>query len=128
MALLSLYNLFLQTGALPSEWKVAIIQPIPKPKDPTTMRPISLLSCPAKILERMVLARLKWQSGSFHPSLFAYQSHRSTTTCLMTLLDALRSRSELVVFLDLEKAVELASPPAILEALTRKGIRPTMGI
>ena len=46
----------------------------------------------------------------------------------MTLLDALRSRSELVVFLDLEKAVELASPPAILEALTRKGIRPTMGI
>ena len=41
----------------------------------------------------------------------------------MTLLDALRLRSGLVVFLDLEKAFELISPAAILEALTRKEIR-----
>ena len=55
--LLPLYNLSVETGA--SEWKVVTIQPIPKPNDPTTMRPISLQSYPAKILVLIVLARLK---------------------------------------------------------------------
>ena len=87
------------------------------------MRPISLLSCPSKILERIGLNRLKWQTGDLHPSLFAYQQQRSTSTCLMSLLGLLHSRSGLVVFLDLEKAFELASPPAILEALINKVIR-----
>lgn len=87
------------------------------------MRPISLLSSTGKLMERMVLARLKWQVGELHPSLFAFQSRRSTTTCLMTLLGTLRSRSGLVVFLDLEKAFEMASPPGILNALAEKGVR-----
>ncbi|KAK3883682.1 hypothetical protein Pcinc_012002 [Petrolisthes cinctipes] len=50
------------------------------------------------------------------------QAHRSTSTCLMTLLGKLRSHKGLVVFLDLEMALELASPPAILEALTEERV------
>ncbi|KAG0723006.1 hypothetical protein GWK47_005777 [Chionoecetes opilio] len=85
-ALLALFNLSLATVTLPASLKTATIQPIPKPKDPGAMRPISLLSCPSKILERLVLVRLKLQIGELHPSLFANQANRSTTTCLMTLL------------------------------------------
>lgn len=121
-ALLLLINQSFEAGTPPTSWKDATIAPIPKPKDPGAMRPISLLSCPGKVMERMVLARLQWQVGEFPPHMFAFQSRRSTTTCLLTLLGALRSHSGLVVFLDLEKAFELASPSAILEALAERGV------
>lgn len=121
-SLLSVFNLSLSAGKLPSTWKMPTIHPIPKPKDPGSLRPISLLSCMSKTMERMVLARLQWQVGPFHPQLFTFQGQRSTTTCLITLLGCLRSRKGLVVFLDLEKVFELASPLAILYALTRKGV------
>lgn len=120
--LLSLFNLSLREETLPGTWKTATIHPTPKPKDPGSLRPISLLSCLSKTMERMILARLKWKAFPFHPHLLAFQSQRSTSTCLMTLLGNFRSRKGLVVFLDLQKAFELASPLAILEALTRKGI------
>ena len=71
----------------------------------------------------MVLARLQWQVEPLHPHLFAFQRQRSTTTCLLTLLGALRSRSGLVIFLDMEKAFELASPLAILDTFTTKGVK-----
>ena len=84
------------------------------------MRPISLLSCPVKILVRMVLDRLKWQVDELHPHLFAFRSRRNTITYLMTLLAGLQSRSSLVVFLDVEKTFEVANPSAILEVLAEK--------
>ena len=105
--LLTIFNMSLEVGSPPTPWKVTTITSIPKSKDPGTMRPISLFSCPAKILERMVLDQLKWQVGEFHPHLFAFQSCRNTSTCLMILLGVLRSHSSLVVFLDLEKAFEV---------------------
>ncbi|MPC42308.1 RNA-directed DNA polymerase from mobile element jockey [Portunus trituberculatus] len=121
--LLTLINASYQAGALPRSWKTAIITPIPKPGASSSMRPISLLSCISKVMEKLVLRRLQWQAGEFHSHLFAYQHQRSTTTCLLTLLHALRSCSGLVVFLDLVKAFELADPPTILETLTRKGVK-----
>ncbi|XP_076043620.1 uncharacterized protein LOC143026735 [Oratosquilla oratoria] len=56
--ILGLINHSWMIGYLPSAWKSADIQPIPKPKDPSKLRPISLLSCVAKTAERMVLTRL----------------------------------------------------------------------
>lgn len=122
-ALLRLINLSWEAGTPPASWKEATIIPIPKPGNPTESRPISLLSCPGKIMERMVLERLRWKLGELHGHLFAFLPRRNTTTCLMTLLGELRSRSGLVIFLDLEKAFELANPLAILETLAEKGIR-----
>ena len=50
--LLSLINKSWRTSEIPSNWKNALIMPIPKPgKDlskPTSYRPISLLSCVGK--------------------------------------------------------------------------------
>ena len=122
-ALLALVNASWQAGRLPPSWKVADIQPIPKPKDPTAFRPISLLSCTGKTAERMVLSRLQWSVGSLHPHVFGYTRGMSTADCLITLLAHANNQPTIVVFLDLEKAFELASPHAILAALVRKGIR-----
>ena len=62
-ALLAMLNASWLAGCLPPVWKEADIQPIPKPREPTKLRPISLLSCTAKTAEKMVLARPQWQVG-----------------------------------------------------------------
>jgi hypothetical protein len=50
--------------SIPADWKKAAVIPIPKPRKPAkeinSYRPISLTSVLAKIMERMVMARLNW--------------------------------------------------------------------
>ncbi|XP_076042108.1 uncharacterized protein LOC143026006 [Oratosquilla oratoria] len=121
-ALLATVNESWMAGCLPPSWKEADIQPIPKPREPTKLRPISLLSCTAKTAERVVLARLQWRVGPLHPHIFGYTRGRSTADSILTLLNQVNHRPAIVVFLDLEKAFELASPHAILAALVRKGV------
>ncbi|XP_076041976.1 uncharacterized protein LOC143025848 [Oratosquilla oratoria] len=121
-ALLATVNESWMAGCLPPSWKEADIQPIPKPREPTKLRPISLLSCTAKTAERMVLARLQWRVGPLHPHIFGYTRGRSTADIILTLLNQVNHRPAIVVFLDLEEAFELASPHAILAALVRKGV------
>ena len=61
--LLKLYNLSWKNKTCPKEWKIAEIITLPKPgKDTsqtTSYRPISLLSCVSKLIERLVQARLQ---------------------------------------------------------------------
>ena len=70
----------------------------------------------------MVFARLQWRVGPFHPHVFGYIRGVSTADSILTLLTRANHSSTVVVFLDLEKAFELTSPHAILEALSRKGV------
>ena len=76
--LLAMINASWAARRLPPAWKEADIQPIPKPREPTKLRPISLLSCTAKTAERMVLARLQWRVGPLHPHVFGYTRGVST--------------------------------------------------
>ena len=55
--LANLYTRSLQEGKLPSRWKMATIIPIPKKN--TTYRPISLLSVLGKIMEKILLHRIR---------------------------------------------------------------------
>lgn len=73
-------------------------------------------------MERMVLSRLEWVVGPLHDSLFAFRQGVSTQTCLTTFLSQVVGCESVAVFLDLEKAFELASAPAILATLVRKGV------
>ena len=122
-ALLAVLNASWAAGRLPPAWKEADIQPIPKPREPTKLRPISLLSCTAKTAERMVLARLRWRVGPLHPHVFGYTRGVSTADSLLTLLAQANHRPTVVIFLDLEKAFELANPRAVHAALVQKGVR-----
>lgn len=121
-ALLNLINHSWEKGKIPNTWKQAIIQPIPKPQDPKTFRPISLLSCAGKTAERMVLQRLQWQLPPPHKHSFAYTNGRGTAECISSFLTAHNNCAGLAVFIDLEKAFELACPEAILATLAGKGV------
>ena len=61
--LLDIYNQSWNTGTFPTNWKEAIIIPIHKKgkhrHSKTSYRPISLLSCLGKTMERMVNRRLQ---------------------------------------------------------------------
>ena len=57
-----LFNKSLRDGVFPNSWKIANIKPIFKnkgsPSSPTNYRPISLLSCISKILEKIVFRKI----------------------------------------------------------------------
>ncbi|GFR73090.1 LINE-1 retrotransposable element ORF2 protein [Elysia marginata] len=62
--LLQLYNTTWTTGNIPQIWKEAMMIPIYKQgkdkKKPESYRPVSLLSCLGKTMERMVNSRMTW--------------------------------------------------------------------
>lgn len=62
--MLNLFNSSFNSAYIPEAWKSALIMPIPKPNkpetDPKSNRPISLLSCIAKLLEKMINNRLNF--------------------------------------------------------------------
>ena len=64
LLLLNIFNKTWSSGNFPSDWRKAIVIPIPKPgKDPTNptnYRPIALVSCICKTMERMINRRLVW--------------------------------------------------------------------
>ena len=86
--LLDLYNDSWKAGRLPNCWKEALITPIPKGKS-EEFRPISLLSCIGKIMERMVLARLQYKTGRLNSTLFGYQEGVGTDDAVCTLVSKL---------------------------------------
>ncbi len=127
-AMLDLVNKSYRERRLPSTWKRADILPIPKPKQPGKYRPISLTSCSCKLAERMMLNRLKWKMGKGHPNIFGFKPGSGTTDAIATLLTKLTEQNQpsLVVFLDLEKAFELANSLAILDELAKQQITGNM--
>ena len=122
-AFLHLHNQSMALQLRPLTWNQADIQPIPKPKDPSNPRPISLLNCLEKTAEKMVLNRLKHKIGPLHPHLYAYTEKVGTTECIADVLSYINGGSSIVIFLDLEKAFELANPAAILYSTVRKGVK-----
>ncbi|XP_068221037.1 uncharacterized protein [Palaemon carinicauda] len=71
----------------------------------------------------MVLNRLKWKVGNLHHRLYAFAEGIGTQECITDLMATINDSKALIVFLDLEKAFELASAPAILFSLVRKRVR-----
>ena len=61
--LLDLLNQCWQTGSIPKSWKAGTVIPIHKPQKPkdqaSSYRPITLLSCISKTLERIIKNRLE---------------------------------------------------------------------
>lgn len=123
LALLNVINKSWEEGKLPSSWKRCVIQPIPKPKDPAQPRPISLISCFGKTAEKMVKDRLSHQIGRLHPRLFAYREGVGAADNIAAVLGEIDNSRALVIFIDLEKAFELASRDAILQTLVKKVVR-----
>ncbi|XP_050706452.1 uncharacterized protein LOC126991834 [Eriocheir sinensis] len=121
--IVALYNASYSRGTVPAAWKTATIVPIPKSGDGGEFRPISLLRYLGKTLERLLLSRLRWAIGPLHQHLFVFRRGMGTRDCVSTLLSGVLGWQAVVVFLDLEKAFELASAPVVLSILAEKGVR-----
>jgi len=132
--LLLIFNLSWHSGKFPSKWKEAHIRPIPKSgKDkskPESYRPISLLSCTGKLLERIVNKRLLWHLESnslLAPTQTGYRQHRSTEDQLsyftQDIEDAFQEKKKvLAVFFDLSKAFDTVWKEGLLLKLLRFGV------
>ena len=129
----TIFNKSTKTGALPSEWKVSSVVPIPKGKDanqPSNYRPISLLSILSKLLEKhMYKLILKHIESSTPLALqqWGFRSGRSTVSALLDVtynwLNTLDSGKEVcAVFFDLRKTFDSVPHRPLLEKLQSSGI------
>ena len=135
LLLLNILHKIWLSGDFPSDWRKAIVIPIPKPgKDPTNptnYRPIALTSCICKTMERMINRRLVWYLES-HKLLTnvqcGFRSKRSTVDHLVRFetfcREAFIHNQHLVsVFFDLEKAYDTTWKYKIMKDLHGFGLR-----
>lgn len=132
-ALLEVYNNIWIAGNIPKEWKEGLVIPIPKLNQDTTnvnnYRPITLLPCMAKTLERMVNRRLVYELETrklLSQGQHAFRNNKSTETYLNELsaqIDtALRGNKHTdLLSLDLTKAYNRMWRQPIMERLEKWG-------
>lgn len=118
LRLTNLINAILDTKYFPSEWKKAIVCPIPKQGQdlslPSSYRPISLLSGLGKVAERIILNRLnKFLNDNqlMLPEQFGFRSQHSTTHQLLRVVETLsegkqKHESVAILLLDVSKAFD----------------------
>ena len=116
--LLEIFNRSWNKGLVPEVWKTAHLVPVLKKgkdkTDPSSYRPISLLSCVGKLMERVITRRLTWfleTNNVFSPSQTGYRQHRNTEDQLALLTQDIEisfqeKRKLLAVFFDLSKAFD----------------------
>ncbi|KAI5754364.1 hypothetical protein M8J77_008009 [Diaphorina citri] len=136
--LLNTFNRIWTQRSYPDTWRQATIIPIVKPnKDPLkpdSYRPISLLSCTSKLLEKMVNSRINWhldQQSLLNPHQCGGRKHLATTD-LLTYLEkeiatgiALKQHT-IAVFLDIQKAFDLTWRAKVLYKASQMGIQGNM--
>ncbi|XP_017472707.1 PREDICTED: RNA-directed DNA polymerase from mobile element jockey-like isoform X1 [Rhagoletis zephyria] len=127
--LLVLYNKILESGTYPHTWLSATLLPIPKPNQAidniNSYRPISLLSCLRKILEKMPTKRLMWFLTKNHlisHNQVAFKKNHNTLYALLLLqhfiCDAISTKNHVsVLSTDFEKAFERVGAHVVLEQL-----------
>lgn len=121
---LSLANKCLIQGHFPDLWKEATVVALRKPgkdryTDPKSYRPIGLLPVMGKILEKLVVGRIKWHTLprlSIHQ--YGFMPRRSTEDALYVLIKHIRAKlihKKLItmISLDIEGAFDSAWWPAI---------------
>ena len=132
-SLTKLFNLCLSTCRVPDMWKHANVLPLYKKGDRahiSNYRPVSLLSCTSKILERIVFKNLYnyiRDNNILTPHQSGFQSGDSTTHQLSYLYHmfslALDSKKDIrIVFCDISKAFDRVWHDGLLYKLRKIGI------
>ena len=116
--LCQIYSDAVRIGHFPKEWKTALVKMVPKPSKDTksakSYRPISLLSCVGKVLERIIASRLSKymeEKKMFSNSQSGFRSHRMTTEQLLRLSEQShigfkKQQTTAALFLDAEAAFD----------------------
>ena len=132
-AVTRLFNMSLSLGSLPSEWKSALVVPIPKSQhksDPSNYRPISLLPILSKLLEKHIHAYLmdRINTSSYLSGVqWGFLKGKSTTGALLTAIHDWHQALEIgidvcAIFLDLSKAFDKVPHIPLLSKLAELNI------
>ena len=133
--LLALLNQSWQTGNIPKSWKTGTVIPILKPRKPkdqaSSYRPITLLSCISKTLERIVKNRLEHKvemEKLLLDSQCGFRRGQGTIDALMRLENEIRSGQSshkvcLVTYIDLARAFDTVWREGLIAKLIGMGFR-----
>lgn len=131
-----IFNLSLEQNVVPDIWKSALVVPLLKGGDPTSLdnyRPISKISVIAKILESIVSDQLKeflTSNSIFSNFQSGFRKNHSTVTAMMKVLNDITcaqdsGRSCAAVFVDLTKAFDTVNHCILLARLHSIGLSDT---
>jgi len=124
LILLDIYNELYAQGLFPDSWNVSLITFVPKPGG-RGVRPIALLSCFLKLLEKMLYRRMQWivETRFLLPDFQSgFRSFRSCADNLVVLTNRINSASlnkapTLAVFLDIAGAFDNTIPQILIKDL-----------
>jgi hypothetical protein len=130
--IVDIINRSITTSTFPDLWKLAVVLPLPKTPNPTSendLRPISILPCLSKILERVVCAQLTayLEGNNILPEAQSgFRAGRSTTTALLDVTDALLCAQDkglctVLVLLDFSRAFDALNIDLLLSKLSFYG-------
>ena len=132
--LLFIFNMSIETGIFAKNLKVAKVTPIYKAGEKTDLgnyRPISVLPCFSKILERIMHGRLHAyleENKILYSKQFGFQLGQSTDHAIVQLVDQIydsfdANRYTIGVFVDLSKAFDTVDHNILIKKLQLYGIK-----
>lgn len=133
--LIDIYNYILDSGKYPIAWKRALVIPIPKlglnQNTPNGLRPISLLTVLARILERILNLRLQCElerKGLISRNQTAFRKRHSAMDSVAFFANSIsqgfaRGDTTVAVFVDLKSAFDSVWKPHIVKELYQMGIK-----
>lgn len=125
-------NLSISSSTFPDLWKISLIKPIPKKQNVNSvndLRPISILPCLSKVLEKIVCNQIinyLENENILPPTQSGFRKKRSTATALLDVVDNMllaqdQGMGTILVLLDFSRAFDAINIPLLLSKLSFYG-------